>query len=218
MTEGSPVPPPSPHEPAPWHVVKQEIDELRVLSANDEIEARIVNLIASIRTQLQLQCDNHGRRLTDLEARMETVVGKEYVQKFFSKMRAAMADLTENMAVMKDSIPERVTKTELQNVAEDLFRTLKSETEPVIGVTPVKCLLCGRPKTAITGMIRDSRLVEALGEPPEASTAGVSNSQRGDGRGTMLYGPDRQLYRGRGNLGRPAMAQKPPLPPLDKKP
>jgi hypothetical protein len=149
---------------------------------------------------------------------METVVGKEYVQKFFSKMRAAMGELSQNVAIMKESMPERVTKTELQDVAEDLFRSLRSETETTGGTTSFKCLLCGRPKSAISGMIRDPKLVEALGEPQESSIAGLSNTPRMGGRGTtMLYGPDRQLYRGRGNLGRPALAERKHLPTLEKK-
>lgn len=72
-------------------------------------------------------------------------------------------------------------------------------------------------------MIKDRQVVQALGEPTEATaTAGLSNADKGAPRGTIIYGPDKQMYRGRGNFGRPTTAgiegaRRGALPSLERK-
>jgi peptidoglycan hydrolase CwlO-like protein len=213
----------SPHETGHpvLRPVPQQIEELLVLTPNDEIEARIVNLLIDIRTQLQLQLDHNTTRLNAIEPQIEAFVDKDYVQKFFRKIRFAITELAEQVAVVRQALPERVTKAELEEVAGDLFRSFTQESETSGGSVSMRCLLCGRPKAAVSGMIRDTRVAEALGDPPETSVAGLSNPS-GRSRGTMLYGADKKLYRGRANLGRPAVASalenRRNLPVLERKP
>jgi hypothetical protein len=191
-----------------------------VLTPNDEIEARIVHLLIDIRTQLQLQLDHNTTRLNVIEPQIDNFVDKDYIQQFFRKMRSAITELADQVAVVRQALPERVTKAELEEVAGDLFRSFTQENETSGGSVSMRCLLCGRSKAAVSGMIRDARVAEALGDPPEASIAGLSNPS-GPSRGTMLYGADKQLYRGRGYIGRPAVASalenRRNLPALEKK-
>jgi hypothetical protein len=199
--------------------VKQQIEELLVMTPDHEIESRILNLIIDIRTQLQLQVDQNTTRLNALEPAIAAFVDKDFVAKFFSKMRATLNELSGQVSVMRQALPDRVTKTEMQDSLEEMVRSLTQGQETSGGSTSYKCLLCGREKKAIAGMINDSRVATALGDPPEA-IAGLSRpSSRGPG--TMLYGTDKQLYHGRGNLGRTAIAStletKRPLPSLDRK-
>lgn len=218
--------PPAPPAPSPdtnyrpifHNIVKQNIQELRVLNATDEIEEHILNLIIDVRTQLQLQVDNQGKRLTDIESKIPYFVEKDYVAKFFSKMRTTINDLNDSVVQMRQSMPERVTKDELQNVATDIYRSLTKEQETIGGTTSYRCLLCGRPKTSISGMITDYNVADSLGNPTSAT---ITQSPGANTRGTMIYGPDKQLYRGKGNLGKTTMVapstseSKKRLPSLD---
>ena len=211
------------HKPIFQKIIPQQIEELKILSANDEIEARIVNLIVDVRTQLQLQTDQNTDRLTELSSKVDAYVTKDYIQKFFSKVKTVMSDLSTNVGTLKQALPERVTKTELQEALEELFHSLAPDNETSGGTSSYKCLLCGRPRTAISGMIKDRQVAQALGEPTESTaTAGLSNPDRSVGRGTIIYGPDKQLYRGRGNFGRPTTAgiegtRRGALPSLERK-
>jgi hypothetical protein len=208
------------------NVIPQEIEELKILSANDQIESRIVNLISDIRIQLQLQIDQAMEKAVDVESRIDRYVDKDYVQRFYTKMKYLMSEVTNDVAVMRQAMPERVTKDQLQDVTLDLFRSLSRETETSGGVAPFRCLLCGRPKTSISGMIRDPKVAEAIQDSTETSVAGVGNpaAAGAPGRGTLLYGPDKHIYRGYGNLGKPALAspgegsRKKSLPVLEKRP
>jgi hypothetical protein len=199
--------------------VKQQIEELLVMTPNDEIEARMLHLIIDIRSQLQLQVDQNTTRLNALDVAFPTLVDRDYVAKFFSKVRATLNEISNQITVVRQSIPDRVTKSEMQDSLEEVVRFVTQGNETSGGATSYKCLLCGREKKAIAGMISDARVAEALGDPPEA-IAGLSRPNSG-ARGTMLYGTDKQLYRGRGNLGRPLVASalepKRPLPPIDRK-
>ena len=139
------------------------------------------------------------------------------------KLKAVMSELSSGVSSLKQAMPERVTKEELQEVVEDLFRSLAPDNETSGGTSSYKCLLCGRPRTAISGMIKDRQVAQALGEPTEATaTAGLSNADKGAPRGTIIYGPDKQMYRGRGNFGRPTTAgiegaRRGALPSLERK-
>jgi hypothetical protein len=201
------------------HPVRQQLEELLIMIPNDEIEARILNLIIDIRTQLQLQIGQNTTRLNALEIATAAFVDKDYIAKFFAKMRATLNEMSEHVSLLKQTMRERVTKTELPDAIKDVFRSLKQGQETSGGTTSYQYLLCGREKRGITGMISDSRVAKALGDPPEA-IAGLRRATSVP-RGTMLYGTDKQLYRGRGNFGRPAVASalesRRPLPGLDMK-
>jgi hypothetical protein len=109
--------------------VKQQIEELLVMTANDEIEAKILNLIIDIRTQLQWQVDQNTTRLNALEAVIPGFVDKDYVAKFFQKMRAAVNEISSHVTTMRQAFPERVTKTELRDSMEEIMRSFTQERE-----------------------------------------------------------------------------------------
>ncbi|OHT15397.1 hypothetical protein TRFO_14164 [Tritrichomonas foetus] len=185
------------------NVVHQKIDELNVLNATDQIDEHILNLIIEVRAQLMQQIGNNTKRLGDIESKIDNFVDKDYVQKFFQKMRAIINEINSNVESMKTTMPDRVTKDEMQNVVEELYHALTADQETSGATQSYRCLLCGRPKTAISGMIRDFKVAEALGQPTQTT---VAQSPNAGPRGTLIYGPDKQMYRGKGNFGRPTIA------------
>lgn len=185
------------------NVVQQTINELSVLNAAENVDEHILNLVIEVRSQLLQIIDKNTLRLNSIESKIDNFVDKDYVQKFFQKMRCIITEINSNMTTMKQLIPERVTKEEMQNLIEELYHALTSDQETSGGTTSYRCLLCGRPKTSISGMIKDFKVAETLGQPTQATLA---SSNASGNRGTLIYGPDKQLYRGKGNFGKPTIA------------
>ncbi|KAH0795258.1 hypothetical protein GPJ56_000707 [Histomonas meleagridis] len=204
------------YRPTFHNIVQQQIEELRVLSANDEVESRFLDLIICLRSQFQLQIDDNIKRLNEIEPKLYNFIDKEYIQKLFNKLRFTINEISGTVTQLKQAMPERITREELQNVAEELYKALTSDKETSGGTQSYKCLLCGRPKAAITGMITDSFVSDALGEPTQSLAKGNGQGNRG---GTLIYGADKQLYKGKGNFGRTTVVSndKKKLPALGQK-
>jgi len=210
----APATPDGSFRPIFHNVVKQQIDELKILNANDRIDEEVVELLINVRTQLQLQIDQNASRLHSIESKMDNVVDKEYIGKFFSKIRLMVSDSASSIDLIKQQLPDKVSFEELQSSMEELYGLLTKEESTSGGVSSYKCLLCGRPKSQISGMITDKVVVEALGEPQLAT---VNSTSQIGARGSLLYGPDKHLYKGRGNFGRPTTStiqEKRPLPSI----
>lgn len=191
------------HRPFFNNVVQQSINELNIMNANEDVDEHILNLIIEVRSQLMLLIDKNTSRLNEVERKIDKYVDKEFVQNFFQKIRSVINEINSNVTTMKQSLPERVTKDELQDIIEELYHNLTSDQETSGGTTSYRCLLCGRPKTSISGMIRDIKVAETLGQPTQTTITQTPNT---GSRGTLIYGPDKQLYRGKGNFGRPTIA------------
>ena len=195
------------------NIVPQAIEEINILNAPESIDKDVLQLILDVRTQLQLQIDQNTERLNAVEEKTETFVDKEYVSKFFTKMRIVINETNSSVEQIKASNPEKVTKEDLHKAMEDLYAALSHEESTSGGTTSYRCLLCGRPKTQISGMILDRTVAESLGDPTQSVIAGGSTQ-----RGTILYGTDKQMYKGRGNFGRPTTSklEDRKLPSLEK--
>ena len=185
------------------NVVHQTVDELKILNAAEQVDEHIVNLIIEVRAQLMLLIGNNTNRIVEIESKIGNFVDKDFVQKFFQKMRSTINEINSNVDIMKQTLPDRVTKDEVQSIIEELYHNLTSDKETSGGTQSYRCLLCGRPKTAISGMIRDFKVAETLGQPQQATVAQSPNS---GSRATLIYGPDKQAYRGKGNFGKPTIA------------
>lgn len=182
--------------------VPQPVQDLTVLNVPNSIDKEVLQLILDVRTQLMLQVDNNTQRLNELESKADSYVDKEYVSKFYTKMRIVITETHDQVEQIKNKEPDRVTKEDLHRAMEDLYAALAKDESTSGGTQSYRCLLCGRPKTAISGMITDKNVAESLGDPTQSVVAG--------GRGqktSIIYGPNGQMYKGRGNFGKTTIAK-----------
>ena len=183
-------------------VVPQTVQDMTVLNVPSNIDKEVLQLIMDVRTQMQLQVDQNTTRLNDLETRADNFVDKEYVSKFYTKMRIVITETHDQVEQIKQTQPDRVTKEELRKAMEELYGILAKDESTSGGTQSYRCLLCGRPKSGISGMITDKAVAESLGDPTQSVIAG------GGGQKTsIIYGPNGQMYKGRGNFGRTTIAK-----------
>ena len=88
-----------------------------------------------------------------------------------------------------------------------MYHTLSKETSTPAGTVSYKCLFCGQTRNTVAGLITDPKVADALGEVPKTRAAS---------RGGIIYGSDKQAYKGTTKYGKPTVASSLDkyLPPL----
>ena len=95
------------------------------------------------------------------------------VQKVTEKFQASMDDANRQMSNIKEFLKNLVTRNDLDALIEKLSQTPKApSTGSTAGATHgLRCLLCGKPTSTVTGMITDSEVAKMLGTPPQCSVS-----------------------------------------------
>jgi len=180
-------------KPQIGHVVPQVIDDVYVYNAlppSDFTDA-LVPILMQLRTELQFKIDGSNERIRIVENLIDNKVDKEYVEKFFRKMRISMQETNEKVSRVQMTVPERVTKEELDERIENVIHQFTKEESTPAGRTTYKCLFCGSVKSQISGQTADDpNLFENTGNKP------------GPAKGSLIVGTDRGVYKGRGNYGK----------------
>ena len=182
--------------------VPQSIHEFNVTNAEpvkEVIETLVLPYIIEMRSEFQTKVDTALEKTRLTEEMILSKVDKEFVNDFFRKMRMTLVELKNQIEEVKSSVPDKVTHEELQNLATDLYKSVTKDQSTTVGAKSYRCLFCGAPKQNVSGMITDKSVVEALGDPQQARAAQAP---------TMIFGSDKQCYKGRGNYGRTGIASK----------
>jgi hypothetical protein len=171
----------------------------------------------NVRVRIQFQIGQNQDIINNLEQRCNQFVEKSVIRRFFSKVRASMKALEQDVQTLKRK--DTVTHEELRTSIQELYQSLTKEedTAAAVSITNYRCLACGRPKANVIGMITDRNVAETLGEPRQAT---VINSPTSPIRQNMIFGENKTAYFGVGNFGKtrivPQKANKGKLPILEK--
>lgn len=182
--------------------VPQSIHEFNVRNAEpvkEVIETLVLPYIIEMRSEFQIKVDKALEQSRLSEEMILNKVDKDFVNDFFRKMRMTIVELKTQIDEVKNSVPDKVSHEELQNLATDLYKSVTKDQTTTVGTKSYRCLFCGAPKQNVSGMITDKNVVEALGDPQQA---------RASQNPTMIFGSDKQCYKGRGNYGRTGIASK----------
>lgn len=189
--------------------IPQPVEEVTVINAErrQDILETMLPYLVDLRTDLQLKIDTAVERTRVAEQSMINKVDKDYVEKFFRNMRYQITEVVEKVEHVQQAVPDRVTHEELKEFIDDLYAQLTKETQTPAGTVSYKCLFCGQTRNTVAGLITDPKVSEALGEVPKT---------RAGTRGAIIYGSDKQAYKGTNKYGRPAIASALDkyLPPL----
>jgi hypothetical protein len=193
------------------HIVPQPVPEIEVFNTAPERQGIIEYLVPQIEAlnaALEYKIQQALDRSQHVEELVKQKVDKEFVNDFFRRIRLTVTELKQQIDGLKDQVPDRVTHEELRDMATELYASLSPDQPAAAGAVSYKCLFCGQVRGGVSGMITDSTVADSLGEPPKTRCGGKVGS-------TLVYGSDKRMYVGRGNMGRPTTAAaKPKIPPL----
>lgn len=185
--------------------VPQPVRDITVTNAIERhaILETVIPYIIDLRTEILLKVDTANERTREAEVNLNNKCDKDYIEAFFRKLRVQFNKLAEKVEKTSNALSDRVAHEEMQNAFDDLYRLLTRETSTPAGTKGVNCLFCGKPTNTIAGMITDPNVVESIGNPNQPK-----------GRTGMIFGIDKNVYRGKTTFGRGSISLKKEIPPL----
>ena len=86
-------------------------------------------------------------------SKIDQKIDREFVERLFNKFRVVISDLKDKIDQIQSTFLGWVTRDELQQVLEKFIEQLQEVKDTAGGSSKYRCLLCGRPRTHISGMI-----------------------------------------------------------------
>ena len=135
-------------------VISQEMIEEKVSRAAKTV---ISDLTQSVYEKVQLQVDQMRKGVNAAISTVDQKIDREFVERLFSKFRVMLNEMNEKVDNMQCSFLDWITRDELEMVLQK-FLTMINESDQGTAATNSKfnCLLCGRPRAHLSGMIEGS--------------------------------------------------------------
>jgi hypothetical protein len=140
----------------------------------------------------------------------QEVVYMPQLMRVAGNFQNSLKTATKEIDALKEVLPNLVTRDDLSEVIETIMAAAQAQSSRELESTAAgrltyKCLLCGRPTSAVTGMITDSEIARLVGEPP------VSGAAKSGSDFVLVYGRE-GVFRAANPPQRKKMAQ--PLPKI----
>ena len=93
---------------------------------------------------------------TKIQAEIETKIDRSFVERMFNKFRVLIAELKERVDSSLLNFKDWITRDELEEILGRFSTSLQDIKDTAGASSKYRCLLCGRPRTHISGMIVNS--------------------------------------------------------------
>lgn len=175
---------------------KREIEGVRMdLKRYEDLIPRVERLESSF-TNLRSIVDplnKQSKLLTEQKA------DRSELQNLFEQFRMALGELNNRLGGVRKIVASKADIVELKEVQRALFKELAQSSETAAGTEIVRCLMCGQPRTNVTGAIDDPTLAKAIGNAVSSRVCGAD----GQGNVCFVYGEHGEMYQGRSADGKP---------------
>lgn len=126
----------------------------------ERVDAAIRNTLAGfidrVKKTVAEQIEEGLKPVHKVQAMIETKIDRDFVERMFNKFRVLVGELKERVDNSQLNFQNWITREELEEVLNRFALTLQ-EVKDTAGVSSkYKCLLCGRPRTHLAGMIVSS--------------------------------------------------------------
>lgn len=117
------------------------------------IKASISGFLDRIKSETLKEVQSSLKVVDQATAKIDQKIDREFVERMFNKFRIIISDLKEKIDQIQGTFLSWVTREELQEVLERFVEQLQEVKDTAGASSKYKCLLCGRPRTHISGMI-----------------------------------------------------------------
>lgn len=143
------------------------------------IRISITDFLDRAKTETQKEVQNGLKIVDQVSTKIDQKIDRDFVERMFNKFRIIISDLKDKIDQIQSTFLGWVTREELQQVLEKFVDQLHEAKDTAGGSSKYKCLLCGRPRTHVSGMIVGDAISNAYGDEDDEA---MSN-----------YGDDRAL-------------------------
>ncbi|OHS93355.1 hypothetical protein TRFO_40349 [Tritrichomonas foetus] len=128
------------------------------------IKASIAGFLERSKLETQKEVEKALKVVDQVSAKIEQKIDREFVERLFNKFRVVVSDLKDKIDQIQCTFLGWVTREELEEVLERFVEQLQEVKDTAGASSKYKCLLCGRPRTHISGMIVNDMLKSDLDE------------------------------------------------------
>lgn len=141
-------------------ITDEEIKE----KVNHAIRTSITEFLERAKTETQKEVQNSLKVVDQISTKIDQKIDRDFVERMFNKFRIIISDFKEKIDQIQSTFLGWVTREELQQVLEKFVDQLQEVKDTAGGSSKYKCLLCGRPRTHVSGMIVGDAISNAYGD------------------------------------------------------
>ena len=129
-------------------------------------EARLViaELAVQVRESVEEQLKGMRKEVDGVITLVDNKIDREFVERVFNKFREMLSELNEKIDNLQCSFLDWVTRDELEMVLQRFMGMINEAGDSAATHSKFNCLLCGRPRAHLAGMITD------LPPPPQTQS------------------------------------------------
>jgi hypothetical protein len=151
----------------------------------------------------------------------EEIVYMPQLKRVAGNFQGAIKMVSRDVETLKELMPTLVLRDELAELVEAILADTQAQASAEYEATAAgrlsyKCLLCGRPTNAVTGMITDAEVARLIGEPPQCGPTKTGSDF------VLVYGRDGGFRAASAQKAkrakRPSTSQLPRIPPRSPHP
>ena len=160
------------------------VDELKEITAQiEECKDGIARLRKKVNGGQQFNSSFSSpeakEKIEDVSSKIQnisdTYAKKETVNKALGQISLALESILGRLDANDEKLGKYLTKDEFVKYIKGLASAAESDNTTAAATSGYKCLLCGRPKGGVVGMITDSEIARLMGEPSSSTPAKVGN-------------------------------------------
>jgi hypothetical protein len=111
-------------------------------------------------------------------SKIDTKIDRDFVERMFNKFRVVVGEVKSKVDQVQCTLMSWVTREELKEVLEKFAEQLAEVKDTAGAKSRYRCLLCGKPRTHLSGMIVGAGLEEIDAEKPKKSARPATATPR----------------------------------------
>jgi hypothetical protein len=151
--------------PAFATITQSEIQE----KVDAAIKSTIGGFLERSKAEVLKDVDQKLKIIEMIITRIDTKIDREFVERMFNKFRVVIGDLKKKIDDIQATFMGWVTREELEEVMNKFVDRLVEIKDTAVGSSKYKCLLCGKPRTHVAGMLIGSERDEGEEDPFDIS-------------------------------------------------
>lgn len=132
---------------------------------------RVINELQDvIKEDVKKQLQEMKKEVNDAVILVDNKIDRTFVEKMFNKFRVVIKELNEKIENLQCSFLDWITRDELEIVLQKFLGMINNNTDTAGASSKFHCLLCGRPRAHLAGMLDEAPI-------PSPNTRTVTNSR-----------------------------------------
>ncbi|KAH0795843.1 hypothetical protein GPJ56_000210 [Histomonas meleagridis] len=130
-------------------ITQDEIDQ----KVDTSITNSLNGFLDRIKIEVQKEIKNGLKTIDTVITKIDQKIDRDFVERMFNKFRVVIGELNEKIEQIQTTFLGWVTRDELQEALQLFAEQMKEVKDTAVGSSKYRCLLCGKPRTHVSGMI-----------------------------------------------------------------